>query len=312
MIPTYNPNLQYLEQTLRSVLEQDPGAENMQIEIIDDFSNNFNLKEFIKKVGRERVSFYQQKHHTGIGNNWNMCIKRAWGYWVHILHQDDLLLPGFYSHLRKGIETELDVGAAFCRDYSIDSKGNRKSLHTLLRETPGVLTSWLEHVFIELNIRASSLVVKRSVYEKLGGFNTELHYALDWDMWKRIASRYPIWYESKPLACYRNHDASASSEFIRSGCHLVEIRQSIDISQSYLPECITADISRRARENYMIYGLSIAGKMLLRRDLVSAIAQLREVQKLSSSTFANSIVGLTTQAVRSAIKYIIFKKRYLV
>lgn len=116
----------------------------MQIEIVDDFSKDFDLKEFFKKLGGERVSFYQQKHHTGIGNNWNICIKQARGYWVHILHQDDLLLPGFYSHLRKGIERDPHAGAAFCRDYVIDSKGNRKFLGTPLRETPGVLTSWLE------------------------------------------------------------------------------------------------------------------------------------------------------------------------
>lgn len=150
-------------------------------------------------------------------------------------------------------------------------------------------------------------MVKRSIYEKLGGFNAELHYALDWDMWKRIASCYPIWYESRPLACYREHDASASSEFIRSGRHLAEIRQSIDISQSYLPTSITADISRRARGNYMSYGLSITWQMLLRRDFVSAIARVREIRKLSSNTFVNFIRWLTTRAVRGAMRYIISK-----
>ena len=307
MIPTYNPDLQFLEQVLRSVLEQDSGPEEMQIEIIDDCSEGFDLKEFLRRVGGERVLLHRQKHHTGIGGNWNTCIKRARGIWVHILHQDDLLLSGFYNHLRKGIEMEPSVGAAFCRDYLIDSEGNRKFLRTPLREPAGVLTSWLEHVFIGLSIRASSLVVKRSVYEKLGGFNTKLYYALDWDMWKRIASCYPIWYESRPLACYRQHDASASSEFIRSGCHLAEIRQSIDISQSYLPNNIAADISRRARRNYMSYGLSITRQMLSRRDFVSAIAQVREIRKLSSNTLVNFMVWLTTRAVRGAMRYIISK-----
>ena len=39
MIPTYNPRADYLEETLHSVLQQDPGPEQMQIEVIDDGSN---------------------------------------------------------------------------------------------------------------------------------------------------------------------------------------------------------------------------------------------------------------------------------
>jgi len=38
MIPTYNARADYLEETLTSVLQQDPGSEQMQIEVIDDHS----------------------------------------------------------------------------------------------------------------------------------------------------------------------------------------------------------------------------------------------------------------------------------
>ena len=36
MIPTYNPRADYLEETLWSVLKQDPGPDQMQIEVVDD------------------------------------------------------------------------------------------------------------------------------------------------------------------------------------------------------------------------------------------------------------------------------------
>ncbi len=42
MIPTYNPvNQNWLQQTIESVVEQDPGPENTQIELIDDCSTGF-------------------------------------------------------------------------------------------------------------------------------------------------------------------------------------------------------------------------------------------------------------------------------
>jgi cellulose synthase/poly-beta-1,6-N-acetylglucosamine synthase-like glycosyltransferase len=38
MIPTYNARANYQEETLRSVLQQDPGPERTQIEVVDNCS----------------------------------------------------------------------------------------------------------------------------------------------------------------------------------------------------------------------------------------------------------------------------------
>ena len=38
-----------------------------------------------------------------------------------------------------------------------------------------------------------SIVVRRSVYERLGSFDRRLVCAEDWEMWVRIAAHYPIW-----------------------------------------------------------------------------------------------------------------------
>jgi cellulose synthase/poly-beta-1,6-N-acetylglucosamine synthase-like glycosyltransferase len=35
MIPTYNPRADYLAETLLSVLKQDPGPDEMQVEVVD-------------------------------------------------------------------------------------------------------------------------------------------------------------------------------------------------------------------------------------------------------------------------------------
>ncbi len=50
MIPTYNC-AKYLRETLLSVLAQDPGAEVMQIEVIDDCSTD-NPAAVVEEVGR--------------------------------------------------------------------------------------------------------------------------------------------------------------------------------------------------------------------------------------------------------------------
>ena len=50
MIPTYNPRAEYLEETLKSVLQQDPGPEQMQIEVIDDCSSDNTASEVVRRI----------------------------------------------------------------------------------------------------------------------------------------------------------------------------------------------------------------------------------------------------------------------
>lgn len=282
MIPTYNPN-GYLAQTIESVLAQSPGSEEMQIEVIDDCSTQVDVEGFVKRIAGDRVSVYRQPYRTGLSGNWNTCIDRARGEWVHILHQDDLILPGFYNHLRHGIRREPSVGAAFCRHIFMDADGHWQFLADLESRTSGVLLHWQKRIFVAQLIQTPAIVVKRSVYGELGGFNPELIYALDWDMWKRIVARYAIWYEPRPLACYRLHPLSETSRLTKSGEDIADLRKSIELSRSYLPEIVTEEILDSAKEYYAMYAVRTAKQMIMARDASAALAQLREAFKCSYS-----------------------------
>lgn len=295
MLPTYNPNPKYLEKVLRSILEQNFGADEMQIEVIDDSSSQYDSEAIVKEIGKGRVQFYRQSRNVGPPGNWDTCIQRARGHWVHILHQDDLVMPGFYSCLREALEQEPTVGAAFCRHSYIDEKGDCLFLSLLERETPGILADWLELIATMQRVQFPSIVVRRSTYEKLGGFCPEARSAADWEMWKRIAAHYPVWYEPQILACFRLHSASESSRLIKTGTNIADTRRSIEISQSYLPNTIAHELSSKAREYYALDALNRASKMLDKRDIAAAIAQIREGLKCSeSSRVIKSLTSLLT------------------
>ncbi|MEH2307355.1 glycosyltransferase family 2 protein [Nostoc sp.] len=282
MIPAYN-NTKYLEQTLKSVLEQAPTSEVMQIEVVDDCSTQGDVEKIVQMVGKGRVNFYRQPKNLGFIGNWNTCIQRARGYWVHILHQDDIVMPGFYNRLQASLEKETSIGAAFCRHSYIDKNSNWLFLSLLERETPGILSNWLELIATMQRVQFPAIVVKRSTYEKLGGFCPEAGSAADWEMWKRIAVHYPIWYEPQILACFRLHSASESSRLNLTGTNIADTRKAIDISQFYLPEKIAADLSAKAREYYAFDALSRARQMLDNQDIAAAIALIREGLKCSNS-----------------------------
>lgn len=302
MIPTYN-NTRYLEQTLRSVLEQDPGTDEMQIEVIDDCSIKDSPEAIVREVGKNRISFFRQSHNVGQIANWNTCIQRARGHWVHILHQDDLVMPGFYSSLREALENEQTLGAAFCRHIYMDEDGFWLSLSSVHRRTPGILSDWLEHIAVAQRIQFPSIVVRRSTYEKLGGFCPEAYSAADWEMWQRIAAHFPVWHEPQVLACFRLHSASESSRLITSGANIAHVRQVIDIAKSYLPEVKAEELSCKAREHYALYALATARQLLFESNRAAAIAQIREAFKCSYSfKVVMSVLNLFKFAVKQSLR----------
>lgn len=303
MIPTYNCANQ-LSETLESVLKQDPGSEEMQIEVVDDCSTEDDPERIVKEISKGRVSVFRQPQNVGATANFNTCIQRAKGQWVHILHGDDAVLSGFYSRLRFALEQESTVGAAFCRYIYMNGESHWLSLSRLERKTPGILQNWLEQISVANLIETPAIVVRRSVYERLGGFHLELCHAADWEMWKRIAANHPVWYEPQPLACYRSHSSSDSSRLVKSGTNVADTRRAIEISQSYLPAMTAAELSEQAKENCAFNALNTASRMLSVGDIDAAMAQVREgVKSSQSSNVIESVLMLMQELVKNSKQY---------
>jgi glycosyltransferase involved in cell wall biosynthesis len=248
MIPTYNPPADYLAQTLRSVLDQAPAE--MQIEVVDDCSPDVDVAALVRGIAGDRVSFYRSPVNQGLAAGWNTCIERARGEWVHILHQDDLVISGFYERFQNGLQTQPAVGAAFCRHALINSNGHWLRLSELHQESAGPLENAQEKIAVEQIILTPSIVVRRSTYEQLGGFSKDLCYVMDWEMWQRIAARFSIWFEPGILAAYRIHQASATSRLIVEAADVRDVQRMIaTVSPNYPKDFAEAWIGR-ARDYY--------------------------------------------------------------
>ena len=247
MIPIYNCREDYLRETLRSVLCQDPGAADMQIEVIDNCSTAGDPQALVREMGGERIEYHRQPANLGIIENFNACIRRARGQWVHILHGDDTVRSDFYRRARTSVIAHPEVGAALCRLIYMDEDGQWTGLSELEGRTPGILDrSFAERQLLDQRIQFVAIVVRRSTYEELGGFRPSLPHCLDWDMWKRVAVTKPIYYDPEPMACYRLHTAADSSRLIASGENVVEERRSIEYSCAELVPQERAPLVRRA------------------------------------------------------------------
>lgn len=254
MIPTYNCS-HYLRETLETVLQQDPGRDKMQIEVIDDCSTDADVGQLVKEIGKGRVDFYRQPVNVGSLRNFETCINRSKGQYVHLLHGDDLVKNGFYEEIASLFEKFPEAGAAFCRHDHIDKNGKIRFTKTLESDTPAILNNWLLKLAVEQRVQYVAMVVKRSVYEQLGGFYNVI-YGEDWEMWSRIAKSYPIAYTPKILAQYREHYSSISNDSFISGSNLKDIQAVINIINTYLPADERKRLKNAAQKKYAYYSLN--------------------------------------------------------
>jgi glycosyltransferase involved in cell wall biosynthesis len=283
MIPTYNC-AKYLRTTLASVLSQDPGADLMQIEVVDDCSTKDDPAAVVAEVGQGRVGFYRQPQNGGHTKNFATCLQRSRGKLIHLLHGDDCVRDGFYSKLQQAFTQNPQIGAAFCRHIFIDECGHWQNISPLEQAESGILSNWLERIAVQQRIQTPSIVVRRDVYEQLGAFDHRLTWTEDWEMWVRIAAEYPVWYEVEPLALYRMHSTSNTARYICTGEALRDARRAIEIFQLYLPEAKAGKLATQAKEKWAIYALNNwTHQIVATQDFSTVNSHVREVIKCNFS-----------------------------
>jgi glycosyltransferase involved in cell wall biosynthesis len=284
MMPAYRPDAAYLRQALESVLQQAPGPEQMQIEVVDDCSPGVDVAALVKAIAGKRVEFSRTPKNLGLAGCWNTCIERARGEWVHILHQDDLVLTGFYEKLKAGCQSKAAPGLVYCRHAFVDGDGHRLGLSGMDAREPGNLENPLPHLALRQRIQTPAVAVRRSVYEALGGFRSDLAFALDWEMWCRIARQHPVWYEPAILAWYRIHASAETARLRLAGSDIDDIRKCIEIVGDYLPEKkLAARVRRTALDYYAIQALQNGWEMLCVRRFRPGVRQIRRAFKCGVS-----------------------------
>lgn len=283
MIPTYNC-ANYLRETLASVLVQDPGLDVMQIEVIDDRSTLDNPAAVVEELGQGRIGFYQQEKNVGHTKNFQTCLERSQGRLIHLLHGDDGVRNGFYRKMQKAFDQHPEIGAAFCRQIWMDEFSHWQHITELEETESGILSNWLERIAVKQRIQTPSIVVRREVYEHLGGFDRRLSWSEDWEMWVRIAANYLVWYEVEPLALYRIHSNSSSGQKVRTGENMQDVRRAIAIFHDYLPEARANHLVRQSRATWALDAIRYTVPQLLAiGDVQAAIIQIQEALKCSCS-----------------------------
>lgn len=259
MIPAYNC-AGYLKQAIKSVLQQDPGTHIMQIEVVDDCSTDADIEALVWEVGNGRVSYFRQKENLGSLRNFETCINRSIGTYVHLLHGHDMVKPLFYTKMTEVFKQNPQAQAAFCSWEYINENGTVTRKAGMVTAKPGIVKNCFRKLTEGQMMQYVCTVVKREVYEKLGGFYA-VTYGEDWIMWVRIAKEFPIAYTPKVLAQYREHVNSISGQSINSGKNIKDIKKVAEIISSFVPENEQSRTKRAIQRNYSFWVLSFTIQM---------------------------------------------------
>lgn len=208
LIPTYN-QAQYLPACLESLLAQT--CPNWEAVIVNDGSTDTTrevLDRYASKDERLRVF---HKENGGVATALNLALEHARGKWICWLSSDDMFMPD-------KLETQVQAFAAnpgiyfFHTNYNVfyEETGRLSAIELPEDFVPQENLQVLK--FFEINyFNGVSIAVHRSVFERVGAFNTSLRNGQDYDMWLRISALYRSRYINVRTCVTRVHPEQGSS-----------------------------------------------------------------------------------------------------
>ena len=294
VIPVVN-RPEYFPECLASVLAEWTN-EDMEIIVLDNGSKPSQWK-IPDELGRGIIRYYRFSDTIPLQENWNTAVSLCRGQWIHLLHHDDYVLPGFYARFQAGLENcPESVGAAFTGYENInEAREVIFSQQYNLGNHRGIVVDWLLHLGVSCPLSPPSLVIRRTAYERLGGYKLDLLYTCDWEFYKRVAAFYDWWYEPGISAHYREQSQSITVAENINGSSGEAHRRAIEISYTYLPAEHRESIAAKSLAFHFNWCLRRALIPLKAGNIEGTLCLLKEALKMDSSTEAVSNLSLWLQ-----------------
>jgi glycosyltransferase involved in cell wall biosynthesis len=197
--PSFN-QASFLEQTLRSVLEQD--YPNLEYIVIDGGSSDGSL-EIIQKYA-DRLAYWQSQPDQGQTDAINQGFARASGEILAWLNSDDLLLPGAVSAAVRALQVHPEAAMVYGDTLLINAEGKT------IGKFPAAQTDYrkLRRGYVHIPQQASFF--RADLWRQVGPLDVSFYFAMDYDLWVRLAALAPLVYVPQLWAAFRLHGEAKS------------------------------------------------------------------------------------------------------
>lgn len=239
IIPVYNGGGE-VRRAIDSVLAQT----NIHVEVIAINDGSKDETASVLAEYGDRIRAINQ-HNSGLSKTRNNGIALATGEWVAFLDHDD------YWQQEK---LSLQVKAAERTGYDIvyTNAGNFGDVGRVaaLRSEPEAIAEgdlW-QRLLLDNFIVVSSVMIRRTVIQDIGGFDTSLPSVEDWDLWLKLAAR-GVYFAAvgEPVTMYQWRAGSMSKnyELMRSTRHTI-VKRALETDRA---KALPWSVRRRAQAN---------------------------------------------------------------
>lgn len=225
-IPTFQrPSL--LREALDSALAQKSPICDYEVIVVDnDPDPESETGRLMAGCDDPRLRYYRNGRNVGLFSNWNRCFELARGEWVALLHDDDLLNPGYLNVMVAQLRRRPRAGAIMANFEVFDQRAKDGDGSP----SPGASGDSLTNARLTRIRPAQAVVFDRNVYGAptcgsafrrdlvltAGGFDDDCPSA-DWFFTFRFNHDHPVYRTVAPLGSYRvAQNMSLRPETLRS------------------------------------------------------------------------------------------------
>ena len=287
LLPIYNGE-KYIRKAIDSILCQT--FRNFEFLIINDYSTD-QSEAIIKTYNDPRIKFISNKSNLGLIETLNIGLKLAQGEYIARMDQDDI---SFSYRLEKQIayldnHPEIGVCGAGFRIIDNDDKFITETRFTNLSS----LLSWQLHFFCP--IAHPTVMMRKSLIKKIGGYNKNALYCEDYDLWTRLNPITHITNINEVLLSLRKHNDNMSRR------HFVEqINNSINICSSLISKTLNEEISSDLIRQIYLNEISDINSAIKINDLIRRLYEsfinannfTKLENKLISHDYAHRLLSL--------------------
>ena len=195
-IPVYE-RIDFFEEALNSALGQ---TISCPVYVIDNASTHNKFRGIVQKKDNPLIAYIRNEKNVGMVENWNRCIDVCQTEYLSILHDDDVLHPGFVEHCLRFLSKNPSQKCCFAVS---TIAGNDPSVIFQQRTMNERYKYFKKKYFLFENLAAfPGVLFPVAIAKKIGGFRKD-EFSADFDFWIRLSECLPIIRNNTPYAFYR-------------------------------------------------------------------------------------------------------------
>lgn len=232
IIPLYN-KAAYIGKAIHSILIQT--YQEFEIIVVNDGSTDDSMKILQRIIGNlklenasqfEKIKIIDQKN-QGVSTSRNNAVNVAKYEYIAFLDADDWWEPIYLEKMKELIEKYPEAGIYGSSYFKVKNK-------KIIPANIGIDKNFQNGIINYCQVYSKTMyqplwtgatIIKKSIYESEKGFKPNLQLGEDFDLWVRVALKYPVALLNKPLAFYNQdvilQNRAVGSRFYEPEQHMI-------------------------------------------------------------------------------------------